>query len=204
MNYEAYAPYKESDSVETRQKIEAQREILAAADLVLAVGPRLAASAREKLGGVSKSSVVELTPGLAEIQGVDHSERFSAVTFGRLDPRNDRVKQARLAVAAFGHAIGRSPDFFGPDPTMTVIGLSEASLSEETRELRKLAERHAGRWFLFMVCPTLNIDRNFSMICATIAFASCCPSMKDLGLSGGRRSQPKYPSSFRQTVASMS
>lgn len=145
MDYEAYISYKDGSNEEARNKIEQQREILSQAHLVFAVGPKLAESAQEKIRGKSKAQVIELQPGLAEIEGLDYQKRFSAITYGRLDPRNDRVKQARLVVAAFGSAKGMQLDPLGNDASLTIIGLSEDKQQEEYRGLLKLAESKAKR-----------------------------------------------------------
>lgn len=145
MDYEAYISYKDGSNEEARNKIEQQREILSQAHLVFAVGPKLAESAREKIRGKSTVQVIELRPGLAEIEGLDYQKRFSAITYGRLDPRNDRVKQARLVVAAFGSAKSIQLDPLGNDASLTIIGLSEDKQHEEYRNLLKLAESKADR-----------------------------------------------------------
>lgn len=142
MNYEAYLPFHSSAP---REKLKCQRDTLLGADIVFAVGPKLADSAREKIRGKSHTKVVELTPGLAPVDGLETPKRFSAITFGRLDPANDRVKQARLAVAAFGRARSLPGDPLGNDASLTVIGLSEADEDEERRELMAILDRESER-----------------------------------------------------------
>lgn len=159
MNYEAYISYKDGSNEEARNKIEQQREFLSQAHLVFAVGPKLAESAREKISGKNTAQVIELRPGLAEIEGLDHQKRFSAITYGRLDPRNDRVKQARLVVAAFGFAKSMQLDPLGPDASLTVVGLSEDNQQEEYHDLLKLAESKANRAVPIHGWPYID-DRN--------------------------------------------
>ncbi|MCP4701398.1 MAG: glycosyltransferase [Gammaproteobacteria bacterium] len=144
MNYQAYSSYKGSD---TRKKIEEQTDVLSRADLVFAVGPKLATSAREKTRAANVRTV-ELIPGLADIKGLPMPSLFSAITLGRLDLENDRVKQPRLAVAAFGAALnskGLPQSLLGTDASLTVIGLSKDNQNTEHQELMKLAEERAYR-----------------------------------------------------------
>jgi len=145
MNYEAYISYKDGYNEDARNKIEQQGEILSQAHQVFAVGPKLAESAQEKIRGKSTAEVIELRPGLAKIEGLDYQKRFSAITYGRLDPRNDRVKQARLVVAAFGFAKSMQLDPLGNDASLTVVGLSEDNQRDEYQDLLKLAESKANR-----------------------------------------------------------
>lgn len=145
MDYEAYESYKGADGDTTRNKIERQRHILSRADLVFAVGPKLGNSAREKIAANQDVEVVELIPGLADISGVSTPKRFSVITFGRLNPQNDRIKQTRLAVAAFAHARRIKPDPLGNDAGITVIGLTENKSDDEYKELVSLAENKSGK-----------------------------------------------------------
>jgi glycosyltransferase involved in cell wall biosynthesis len=145
MDYEAYESYKGVDGTTTREKIEKQRRALSAADLVFGVGPKLTDSAREKTAGGDRPAVTELIPGLAEIEGVGTLKRFSAITFGRLGRTTDRIKQTRLAVAAFADAKGPHHDHLGNDSSITIIGLSHDTSDDERSELVNLAEEIAGK-----------------------------------------------------------
>lgn len=144
MDYEAYESYKDVDASRSRTKIEHQREVLSGADLVFAVGPKLVESAKEKIAGNKQQQVVELIPGLASIEGRDAPTRFSAITFGRLIRQNARVKQTRLAVAAFARARSEH-DHLGADSSLMVIGLSDSNTDAERRDLLTLSENIAGR-----------------------------------------------------------
>jgi glycosyltransferase involved in cell wall biosynthesis len=144
MNYDAYISYKIGNSSKSRAKVNSQLKLLNSADVVIAIGPKLLDSALDKTRNNHIVRVVELTPGLANTTGLALPHRFSAVTFGRLDG-NDEIKQARLATAAFGAAVGLPGDPLGSDPTLTVIGLSSDHNDTEHRELASLAEDHASR-----------------------------------------------------------
>ena len=144
MNYEVYEAYKPYNK-NAAEKIKLQREVLSKAHIVFAIGPKLRDSANEKLRGRSSTKIVELIPGLAEIEGLDPPDTFSAITLGRLDSQNDRVKQTSLVVAAFGHVKKRQPDPLGLDSNLKIIGLSEDNQEKEYREMLDLAESRANR-----------------------------------------------------------
>lgn len=142
MDYEAYLPFKKRDATSDRRKIEQQRLVLGQADLVFAIGSKLSQSARQKAPHTNRE-IVELIPGLADISGVSLPNTFSAITFGRLDFDNDKVKQVKLAVAAFGRARGFPGDPLGADARLTVLGLSDDDTDAERRELLALAEKYS-------------------------------------------------------------
>ena len=144
MNYAAYKGLS-GDSTRTRDKIEEQRDVLASADVVFAVGPKLARSARDKTAANVGMQVVQIIPGLADVQGMSHPAVFSAITFGRLTPETDLIKQASLAVAAFASATNISHKPLGADAGLTVIGLSADSADEEHKALLELAGNRANR-----------------------------------------------------------
>lgn len=148
MDYKAYYVFKSGQGKSALEKGEEQKKILNDADLVMAVGPNLASVAREYVGPESKDKVVELIPGLAKVPKTYFPENFSAITFGRFVEGNEVIKQVKLAVAAFAHALKSHPHLFinsSPDPRFTVFGLSNENLKEENADLIKLAEDYAKR-----------------------------------------------------------
>lgn len=163
MNYAAYKSYTGINGAQLQKTIEDQRALIRAADRVLAVGPKLAKSARKMRDSDGINSVTELVPGLALMQGLEVEEGFSAITFGRLDRKTDRLKLARLAVAAFGRASGQPGNPLGYDATMTVIGVPDDSGEDgentEVTELRRIAEEQAQRAVVVNVFPFLD-DRD--------------------------------------------
>lgn len=142
MDYEAYLPYYDNYPADI---IEFQRQVLLEADVVFAVGPKLARSAADKLRSKENRKVVELIPGLAPVRGLGLQNRFSAIAFGRLDPAQDRLKQAKLAVVSFGRACRKYGDIIGDDASLTIIGLSEQSENEDRLLLKKILDQEAQR-----------------------------------------------------------
>ncbi len=144
MNYEAYKGLSGA-SVRTRKKTQEQRQVLASADVVFAVGPKLARSAQEKTSSRSDVQVVQVIPGLSDVKGLPQPAVFSAITFGRLTPDTDLIKQASLAVEAFASATDVRYSPLGLDARITVVGLSADSADEEHKALLELASRRASR-----------------------------------------------------------
>jgi glycosyltransferase involved in cell wall biosynthesis len=140
-----YAAYKSLQGRDDENLIIEQRRILSAADVVFAVGPKLGNSARDSLRGVKDVNVIEILPGLTEVEGLERSSRFSAVTFGRLNPENNLLKQTRLAVASFASARNDRGNPLGQDAELTVIGLPPNERDHEHQSLLSLAEGYAKR-----------------------------------------------------------
>ncbi len=101
----------------------AQRAIFQKADLVVAVGPSLLESAADLLqDSSSKPPIVEIVPGLAQIELIDGTNKFNALIMGRFDEAA-RTKQFELAIAAFGRAAKDLSGPLGSQPILTVYGV---------------------------------------------------------------------------------
>jgi formylglycine-generating enzyme required for sulfatase activity/class 3 adenylate cyclase/glycosyltransferase involved in cell wall biosynthesis len=137
----AYKGFEGGSAERAQAKVDEQHEIIRHADLVFAVGPRLVDAARDLLRR-SKIQPVELIPGLAPIVPIAAPpRRFHAITFGRLDPRADRIKQGRLALASFAEAFGSQAGDLGRDPVFRLVGVER----EEADEFAVLAAERARR-----------------------------------------------------------
>lgn len=147
MNYVAYTGYKQGNASAAKKKEEEQRALFKKATEVFAVGPLLRDSLSDLLEG--ERQVRMLVPGLAEIVPAPLGKTFSGITFGRLDPENDRIKQGRLAIAGFStacreaNAKQREPQALRDGPLLRVIGVLPES--EEEKQLRAFAREKAGR-----------------------------------------------------------
>lgn len=145
MNYEAYKGFS-SDPESLQEKVLKQRDVLLGADIVFGIGPKLTQSAKDKTSGKGPlQQVVELVPGLPEIEGVEAPGLFSAITFGRISPATDLIKQASLAVAAFSAVKDSANSPLGMDARLTVIGLSGKSSDSEHQQLLRVAQQYGNR-----------------------------------------------------------
>jgi len=125
MNYEAYESLKEEfDIKELSSKILFQKEILNAADLILAVGTKLKKSAEDKVDNPN-IEISEFIPGLPEISGKTYPNSFRAVIFGRLDEKNINTKQFLLPIETIAKLQGENKTF-GNDAIINLIGIDEA------------------------------------------------------------------------------
>ncbi len=146
MNYQSYLA---AIPIDTQEPITGQRKVLRQADIVFAIGPKLARSARDMVRPKPADTVQELIPGLHDIEGVNAPDNFSAIVFGRLTGRTDCVKQSRLAVAAFSHASLSGKNHkkpLGPESSLMVVGLPDGDEGESEREqLKDLSFKKAKR-----------------------------------------------------------
>lgn len=141
-----YSAYKAMGAENTEKEVTLQRSVLSRANIIFAVGPKLFDSAISITAG-SDIVVRKIIPGLPEIKAVPIKPRFSAIAFGRIEPENDRVKQAKLAVAAFGRAHRDGSSVFENDDSIILIGLSsdETKRASQQNDLNRIAFDQAGR-----------------------------------------------------------
>lgn len=144
MDYGAYETMKGTDPAVVRAKELQQQELLGVADYVCAVGPKLTKSARDKLRKKGpRFEVLELRPGLYDIEPLPPSESFSAITFGRLNKKADAVKMGSLAAAAYGRAARENG--LGTDPRLIVVGIDERPEAKEKERLETLVGGESKR-----------------------------------------------------------
>ncbi len=145
-----YQSQKYSDSASADVKVMLQRQLfqIASGSTLFAVGPLLKASCDQLTG----RDCIQLVPGFPPEAGENTSrdDVLEALTFGRMDRADDRIKQGRLAVASFGKAVRLAkeqhdnPQSLANNPEITILGLSMENESEED-ELRKLVNEFANR-----------------------------------------------------------
>jgi glycosyltransferase involved in cell wall biosynthesis len=147
MDYRAYKPFQ---GKRERNVLLDQEKILKNSDIIFAVGPKLASSAKTKIrGNKKKTNVIEIFPGMAEIEPIEEPDCFSAITFGRVNTENRLLKQVDLAIASFGRALKNRAKPLGQDAVIAVLGLSSEQEEEEAEYLflQEIAEKYAGRAF---------------------------------------------------------
>lgn len=147
MNYIDYYAFKHDDAPSADAKHRRQQALFEKSALHFAVGPLLQRSCESLSGG----EVTLLVPGFPEVPASRVSEKsIVAITFGRMEAVDDRIKQGQLAVAAFGEAIKQTASSSVPverlinHSRMYIIGLEEDAQAE-AQDLIKSAERRAGR-----------------------------------------------------------
>ncbi|MEJ2881040.1 glycosyltransferase [Pedobacter sp. GR22-6] len=132
MDYESYANLKtDPDQQSNYLKFEKQESCIKIADIVVAIGPKLYASALRKRG--NNNGLFELLPGISDVDTAELPGNFRAMTFGRFDERNDALKQMLLAARSFVvHSLASSPGY--DDATFTVVGTSENESIEQFKQ----------------------------------------------------------------------
>lgn len=151
MDYRAYEGFKHSRGQVADDKHVLQQKLFQAATHRLAVGPMLRNSLAELIDE-DPAQVPMLIPGFLDYLPRKHApSRFSAIIFGRLEFRDDRVKQGRLAVAALGRAIRVDREQAPQNrrlqgATLYTIGAlgSGVEKAKEEASIQKLAADHAG------------------------------------------------------------
>lgn len=185
-NYPAYGPLKGALGTKIADRQLGDLATLERADAVFGVGPKLAAAAADRLRRRG-DAVHELVPGLAAIDPYPTSPgAFSVITFGRLDPVNDRIKQGRLAVQSFARLVREAHDFIGPDPRMTVIGVGSGGDqgAAEERGLRQLASHEAGRVVMVNGLPYTEMRAALFELLADSSVCLMLSTHEGFGLTG--------------------
>lgn len=185
MSYISYQSIKHDAAAdEAARKHNIQKKIFRTGSRLFAVGPLL----REVCAQMTSREVVQLVPGFPETE-TQHSpsDKVVAVTFGRLDSASDRIKQGRLAAAAFGSAIHEAMRPGGQralhGARLAVIGIREDS-GTEAKEIKDLTDRHAGR--IANVLP-LPFDERRSELLSTLSesnLAMMLSLQEGFGLAG--------------------
>ncbi|EKS9797344.1 MULTISPECIES: glycosyltransferase [Burkholderia] len=139
----AYAAYYAMmrPSADSEKKEQEQRTVFAAADAVVAVGPKLIKHVKSILRTTtSRNRSFEYLPPLLSVDPVDEPRPIACITYiGRLGTGPELVKQGYLAVTAIGSAL-KAANL--RDPIVKIIGGIEGA---EEQEYKDLVVRQAGR-----------------------------------------------------------
>lgn len=165
MHYADYSVLHYKDDEADRKAREQKAMFAGAREAILfGVGPLLAERCRE----MARREVHELLPGFLAgheegSAGRSAEAPIRALTFGRMDAAEDRLKNGRLAVAAFGSAIAEATaDEIRRDTRLlegsrfTLVGVSP---EQDTAELKEVATRHADR-FINVLALAYDEDRD--------------------------------------------
>lgn len=109
MSYKNYYYLRENNPEKIRIKEEKQKKIIPNADIIVPIGPLLKSSAHDLCIDArreNKTKIHELIPGLEEIEPINSiHENHTVVLFGRIEEKNNCVKQIQLAVDALAKYI---------------------------------------------------------------------------------------------------
>lgn len=137
MVYEDYYGLKQdlpiSEEVQ-KEKFDKQKDLLRRADMVFGVGPKLTRHANE----YARQNAVELIPGLQDLNkrhrpGVGSKRTFTATLVGRLDAKDDAIKQSSLALEALEDFFMQHKDTLTPESKVNLIGVEEKDAERLTK-----------------------------------------------------------------------
>lgn len=122
-----------------KNKVDQQRTVFKEADLVVAVGPKLATYVADQMRADAWEGTIEqFTPALLTQAPVRNARHTPKMTFiGRIEPGRDAVKQSPLAIRAMGRAISNA-GILG-DVMVQIIGALGTHSGEESQVKATLA-----------------------------------------------------------------
>lgn len=149
MNYSEYYYLATQDEEKEERKEDLQRKVLQDADWVCAVGPVLKDYSEDIRHEKEKNNVTEFIPGLLEVDPSSSLHNtFKVRFFGRVDKKNNYIKQPRLAIAAFANAyeIDRKNKntVFKNNPRMEVYGYPPEITEDDRNELKEIVSGYTS------------------------------------------------------------
>lgn len=162
MDYWSYYSSKTNDGSAAYLKASKQKEVFTNCGLVFAVGPYLKNTVDNMLkeAGIEKE-VIELIPGLADIQNVNIDHPFKAISYGRLGDEDEVVKQGKLAVAAFSKMC---KDERENSSQLTIIGLDDSKIKEKQAELIEIGYNYADKLCIINGLPYIDREEIYKLL----------------------------------------
>lgn len=148
MNYPEYYFLATGDEEKEEEKETLQKKVLQKADWICAVGPVLKDYSEDIRHEVDKNNVIEIIPGMLKVTPSTSLQNvFKILFFGRIDKKNNYIKQPRLAIAAFAKAyeIDRKSKetIFKNNPRMEVYGYEKIE-DEDKKILKELVQKYTS------------------------------------------------------------
>lgn len=190
MDYASYYLYKNQNIEEYSKKVDKQKAILCAADLVCAVGPKLQNSAQDIVRRNQNLKVLEVYPGIADLDSIETvSKRFNPIVFGRVEKDNQRVKQISLAINAYAKAVAndKNYDIIGTDSRLYVIGYKDDDrecFEEEVQRLNENASEVAKKLCNIVPLPYISDRKQLGEKIAEASVAMMLSFHEGFGLVG--------------------
>lgn len=184
MSYLSYKAFESGSAVTAERWSQDQRQLFSSAHYRFAVGPLL----RDELSDLVRGCTpIMLIPGLPEVEPAVAPTRWTMVLFGRLNSEANRLKQGRLAIAAFARAYRHAREQPGlpkvlrePRPRLKLYGVE----AKEELEIREFAALESGAALDILPLP-YTTDRQHLMTVLSEASVAVMPSWHDgFGLVG--------------------
>ena len=177
--YETYGLLKKKTAVAVEAYRNRQQHALRQADLILAVGPYLAKSARDLAAQAGLSTeVVVMIPGIFDSPAPQATPGFFRILMiGRLSGEDAAIKQTELAIAACARVARAVPK--AQELKLEIVGCDDASA-----EAAALQEKYRGDFFQPHLLP-FDTDRNRLLEKIATSSLLLMPSAREgFGLAG--------------------
>jgi Glycosyl transferases group 1 len=190
MDYSSYYTSKTNDGKATLEKKRLQSDVFTNCDVVYAVGPFLKNSVENILleSDIHKN-VIELIPGLSDINNIVTNSPFRALSYGRLGDEDEIIKQGKLAVAAFSKMC---KDEEINDSVLTIIGIDNDNLKEKQKELYQIGFDHAGKLCNITGLPYLDRSEIYKAL-RTQSVSMMLSTHEGFGLAGWESISAEVP-----------
>lgn len=144
MDYDSYYFLSTGDAEGTNKKRHLQIKIFENADVLAGVGPRLVKHVEDIIN--KEIPVFEIDPGMLDAEPRKRRlNTFRAIFTGRIEKKNNYIKQPTLAIAAFVRAIIEYPEAFAieeTEPTLDIIGYDEVT-NGKVEELTRVVKTYS-------------------------------------------------------------
>lgn len=141
MDYSRYYYLRENDPAKIRDKEMQQRKILPDANIIVPIGPSLMKSAqdlRKDARKESKTKIHAINPGMENIEPIPGTHnKHTVILFGRLEDRNNAVKQIGLAIDALGKYVAEDSK---NEVTVKCYGYTDDSVVNQRKLMAEIYE----------------------------------------------------------------
>lgn len=159
MDYSSYYYLRDNNPKNIEQKEKKQTEIISKADIIFSIGPLLKKSAEDivRKSANNSKSVYMLIPGLEEIKPNDISpNKHNILIFGRVEDKNNKLKQYNLALDAIGKYIKKEKIGIN-QLSINVYGYENVSEADQDA-MQKRLRKSSGKTVAIKVHNYINDD----------------------------------------------
>lgn len=159
MDYSSYYYLRDNNPKNIEQKEKKQFEIISKADIIFSIGPLLKKSAEDIIRNSNDNSkpVYMLIPGLEEIKPNNTiPNKHNIIIFGRIEDKNNKLKQYNLALDAIGEYI-RQEKIKINRLSVNVYGYENVSDADQDAMQKRLSNR-SGKTVAIKVHNYINDD----------------------------------------------
>lgn len=185
MHYGSYYYLREDNPAKIREKENLQKSIIPYANIVVSIGPLLKESAHdlcidERRDG--ETEIHELIPGLEDITPIEKIHKnHTVILFGRLEDKNNCIKQIELAVDALATYMQKENNL--GIPTIKCYGYADDSQVNQ-RKLQSEVSSIAGKAISITANGYITGEEELHEILATASLCIMPSVYEGFGLTG--------------------